>query len=289
VKRTDPADDGAKSGSSRKKLSRKSSAPLPPFSAVPHWVIEHPELDAGDIGMFAILARFADYDDHTCFPGLPLLVALSRFSLYGVRQRLTNLRSAGVITVQRRGRGHTNLYTLIFDQVEHQEVRPEQSSRDAPCTHANKTQFNKTQFNETKEKDLDDAQALHRGRAEELYRACARRWEDGSRVRESLDAFRSRIVNAIAEGLAQGKPEDYFSKGVQWSAEEYYGSDTIRPWVGLERAKEPGALCATRVEAIANDVRPDSFYFGDLDGGRHDAPTRPDPDFEDHDDDYEPF
>ena len=81
------------------------------FTQVPNFLLRSGKLSAGDKMTFAMLLSYAWHDDF-CFPGQERLAADLGLSDRSVRTHLSSLETHGLLTIQRRGQGKTNVYEL---------------------------------------------------------------------------------------------------------------------------------------------------------------------------------
>src|SRR6266478_6365581 len=83
------------------------------FTQVPNFLLKSKNLSAGDKLAFAILLSYAWQNDY-CFPGQERLAEDMGLSRSRVTEFVGELEKAGLITIQRRGLGKTNVYTIHF-------------------------------------------------------------------------------------------------------------------------------------------------------------------------------
>ena len=81
------------------------------FTQVPNFLLKSKHLSAGDKLAFAMLLSYAWQNDH-CFPGQQRLGTDMGIHETNVRKHLKSLEANGLLTIQRRGQGKTNIYTL---------------------------------------------------------------------------------------------------------------------------------------------------------------------------------
>ena len=86
------------------------------FTQVPNFILEDPKLSLGAKVVYAMFLRYAWHDDQ-CFPGQKTLGEAIGMSRPRVTQYVSELEKAGMISIQRRGQGRTNLYTIRFQVV----------------------------------------------------------------------------------------------------------------------------------------------------------------------------
>ena len=83
------------------------------FTQVPNFLLKSKNLSAGDKLAFAMLLSYAWQNDH-CFPGQQRLAVDMGLHETNVRKHLKSLEANGLLSIQRRGQGKTNIYTLIL-------------------------------------------------------------------------------------------------------------------------------------------------------------------------------
>lgn len=81
------------------------------FTQVPNFLLKSKKLSAGDKMTFAMLLSYAWQNDF-CFPGQERLAADLGLSDRSVRTHLKSLEAHGLLAIQRRGQGKTNIYEL---------------------------------------------------------------------------------------------------------------------------------------------------------------------------------
>lgn len=87
------------------------------FSIVPEWVIDAP-ISAQAVRIYAVLCRYADKDDGTCFPSITTLARRIKVSNSTIKRGLRELKDIGAIKSQKRfdkatGEQTSNLYTIM--------------------------------------------------------------------------------------------------------------------------------------------------------------------------------
>lgn len=86
------------------------------FTQVPNFILEDPSLSLGAKVVYAMFLRYAWHDDQ-CFPGQETVSEALGMSRPSVTTYVRELQKAGLISIQRRGQGRTNLYTIHFQVV----------------------------------------------------------------------------------------------------------------------------------------------------------------------------
>ena len=83
------------------------------FTQVPNFLLKSSALSSGDKLAFAMLLSYAWQNDY-CFPGQERLAQDMGLHVTNVRKHLKTLEGNGLLAIQRRGQGKTNIYTLIL-------------------------------------------------------------------------------------------------------------------------------------------------------------------------------
>jgi hypothetical protein len=83
------------------------------FTQVPNFILKDPSLSVGAKVAYAMFLSYAWHND-SCFPGQDRLAEDMGMTRPRVTQLIAELQKAGLITIQRRGQGKTNLYMIHF-------------------------------------------------------------------------------------------------------------------------------------------------------------------------------
>ena len=83
------------------------------FTQVPNFILKNPEISVGAKVAYAMFLSYAWHND-SCFPGQDRLAEDMGLTRVRVTQLISELEAAGLVTIQRRGQGKTNLYTIHF-------------------------------------------------------------------------------------------------------------------------------------------------------------------------------
>ncbi|MGA2175565.1 MAG: helix-turn-helix domain-containing protein [Verrucomicrobiota bacterium] len=100
------------------------------FTQVPNFILKDPKLSVGAKVAYAMFLSYAWHND-SCFPGQGRLAEDMGMSRSRVTEFVSELEKSGLITIQRRGLGKTNIYTIHFQVASrHPDVgRPTSRSR----------------------------------------------------------------------------------------------------------------------------------------------------------------
>jgi Helix-turn-helix domain len=83
------------------------------FTQVPNFVLTKPELSVGAKLAYAMLLKYAWADD-ACYPGQAKLADDMGSGERSVRRYLEELEKSGLLEINQRGLGKTNLYRLFL-------------------------------------------------------------------------------------------------------------------------------------------------------------------------------
>lgn len=83
------------------------------FTQVPNFILKDSKLSVGAKVAYAMFLSYAWHND-SCFPGQDRLAEDMGMTRPRVTQLIAELQAAGLISIQRRGQGKTNLYTIHF-------------------------------------------------------------------------------------------------------------------------------------------------------------------------------
>lgn len=83
------------------------------FTQVPNFILRDPNLSIGAKLTYAMFLSYAWHND-LCFPGQERLAGDMGMSVPSVSKFIAELADHSLISVQRRGLGKTNLYTVHF-------------------------------------------------------------------------------------------------------------------------------------------------------------------------------
>lgn len=83
------------------------------FTQVPNFILKNPGLSVGAKVTYAMFLSYAWHND-SCFPGQDRLAEDMGVTRPRVTQLIAELEKAGLVSIQRRGQGKTNLYNVHF-------------------------------------------------------------------------------------------------------------------------------------------------------------------------------
>lgn len=87
------------------------------FTQVPNFILKDAKLSLGAKVTYAMFLSYAWHND-SCYPGQDRMAEDMGMSRSRVTEFVGELERAGLVTIERRGQGKTNLYTIHF------QVRP---------------------------------------------------------------------------------------------------------------------------------------------------------------------
>jgi len=91
------------------------------FTQVPNFILKDPALSFGAKVTYSMFLSYAWHND-SCFPGQDRLAEDMGVTRPRVTQLIAELQRAGLITIQRRGQGKTNIYHVHF--IAQEKKRP---------------------------------------------------------------------------------------------------------------------------------------------------------------------
>ena len=83
------------------------------FTQVPNFILKDSKISVGAKVAYAMFLSYAWHND-SCFPGQDRLAEDMGMTRVRVTQLIGELQEAGLVTIQRRGQGKTNVYTIHF-------------------------------------------------------------------------------------------------------------------------------------------------------------------------------
>jgi hypothetical protein len=83
------------------------------FTQVPNFILKHPLISVGAKVTYSMFLSYA-WHNESCFPGQDRLAEDMGMTRPRVTQLIAELEECGLISVQRRGQGKTNLYSVHF-------------------------------------------------------------------------------------------------------------------------------------------------------------------------------
>ena len=95
------------------KLATTDPVALGGFTQVPNFILRDGNLSAGAKVVYSMFLSYAWNNDH-CFPGQERLAEDMGMSRSRVTEFVSELERAGMVEIQRRGQGRTNIYTIHF-------------------------------------------------------------------------------------------------------------------------------------------------------------------------------
>ena len=83
------------------------------FTQIPNFILKDSNISVGAKVAYAMFLSYAWHND-SCFPGQDRLAEDMGMSRSRVTEYVTELEKSGLVSIQRRGQGKTNLYTIHF-------------------------------------------------------------------------------------------------------------------------------------------------------------------------------
>lgn len=101
------------------------------FTQVPNFILRATDLSVGAKVTYAMFLSYA-WNNDSCFPGQERLAQDMGMSRSRVTEFIGELERAGLISIQRRGQGRTNVYTVHFRVEAHRPDVGRPTSRSRP-------------------------------------------------------------------------------------------------------------------------------------------------------------
>jgi hypothetical protein len=98
------------------------------FTQVPNFILRNPNISIGARIVYAVFLSYAWHNDY-CYPGQDRMAEHMGMSRSRVTEFIGELQRAGLLTIQRRGQGKTNIYTIHFI-VQRTTAQPPDKSSD---------------------------------------------------------------------------------------------------------------------------------------------------------------
>ena len=116
-------------------LTGADAASAQGFTQVPNFLLKMKNLSSGDKMAFAMLLSYAWQND-CCFPGQNRLAEDMGLNERSVRRHIQALEEAGLLVIQQRGQGKTNIYELKLTATKPKKpaasFRPDKNVRSRP-------------------------------------------------------------------------------------------------------------------------------------------------------------
>ena len=106
------------------KLDTQNPVARDGFTQVPNFILKDSGISVGAKVVYSMFLSYAWHND-SCFPGQDRLADDMGLSRVRVTQLIAELEKSGLVDIQRRGQGRTNLYTIHFQvkpAFKHSEV-----------------------------------------------------------------------------------------------------------------------------------------------------------------------
>lgn len=142
------------------------------FTQIPNAILRRPDLSTGAKLTYMVLMSFAWQADQ-CFPGQEALAEAMGVTDRSVRTYVDQLVESGLVRIEKRGQGHTNVYHLRRYDAQGRplpDARPEkisgQERKLASGPDRKNLPGNKTQRKKTQEKDVSNGPPISGGSEE---------------------------------------------------------------------------------------------------------------------------
>jgi helix-turn-helix protein len=83
------------------------------FTQLPNFILRNPAISIGAKTVYSLFISYA-WHNNFCFPGQETLAKAIGMSVGSVNAFIKELEAVGLIEIERRGQGRTNLYTINY-------------------------------------------------------------------------------------------------------------------------------------------------------------------------------
>jgi len=83
------------------------------FTQLPNFILRNPDISIGAKTTYSLFLSYAWHND-LCFPGQEKLAKAIGMSIGSVNAFVKELETVGLIEIERRGQGKTNIYTINY-------------------------------------------------------------------------------------------------------------------------------------------------------------------------------
>jgi len=83
------------------------------FTQLPNFILRNPDISIGAKTTYALFLSYA-WHNQLCFPGQDKLAQAMGMSIGSVNAFVKELQAVGLIEIERRGQGKTNIYTINY-------------------------------------------------------------------------------------------------------------------------------------------------------------------------------
>jgi len=83
------------------------------FTQLPNFILRDPNLSVGAKATYALFLSYA-WHNNLCFPGQERLANDMGMSIGSINAFIKELEALGLIEIERRGQGKTNIYTINY-------------------------------------------------------------------------------------------------------------------------------------------------------------------------------
>lgn len=83
------------------------------FTQLPNFILRNPDISIGAKTTYALFLSYA-WHNNLCFPGQEKLAKAMGMSVGSISAFVKELEACGLIEIERRGQGKTNIYTINY-------------------------------------------------------------------------------------------------------------------------------------------------------------------------------
>ena len=83
------------------------------FTQLPNFILRNPDISIGAKTTYSLFLSYA-WHNNLCFPGQDTLAKAMGMSIGSINAFVKELESVGLVEIERRGQGKTNIYTINY-------------------------------------------------------------------------------------------------------------------------------------------------------------------------------
>ena len=83
------------------------------FTQLPNFILRNPDISIGAKTTYSLFLSYA-WHNNLCFPGQDTLAKAMGMSIGSINAFVKELEAVGLIDIERRGQGKTNIYTINY-------------------------------------------------------------------------------------------------------------------------------------------------------------------------------
>ena len=83
------------------------------FTQLPNFILRNPDISIGAKTTYSLFLSYA-WHNNLCFPGQDTLAKAMGMSIGSISAFVKELETVGLVEIERRGQGKTNIYTINY-------------------------------------------------------------------------------------------------------------------------------------------------------------------------------